>query len=124
MSLTPAQTAYLHDLARELSAAPASGGARTALVARAAETLGKSPKTVYALLKRHTGWESGRKTRADKGETCVDRELARLAGGLSHLSDRPERQADYHNQGRLRTSGRQRLRRRQHGNRRSDHAKL
>ncbi len=88
MSLTPAQTAYLHDLARELSAAPASGGARTALVARAAETLGKSPKTVYALLKRHTGWESGRKTRADKGETCVDRELARLAGGLSHLSDR------------------------------------
>lgn len=88
MSLTPAQTAYLHDLAHELSAAPASGGARTALVARAAETLGKSPKTVYALLKRHTGWESGRKTRADKGETCVDRELALRAGGLPHLSNR------------------------------------
>ena len=73
MPLTPAQTAFLHDLARELSAAPASGGARTALVARAAETLGKSPKTVYGLLKRYTGWDSGRKTRADKGETCVDR---------------------------------------------------
>lgn len=88
MPLAPAQTAFLHDLARELSAAPASGGARTALVARAAETLGKSPKTVYALLKRYTGWESGRKTRADKGETCVDRELAQLAGGLSYLSNR------------------------------------
>ena len=88
MPLAPAQTAFLHDLARELSAAPASGGARTALVARAAETLGKSPKTVYALLKKYTGWESGRKTRADKGETCVDRELAQLAGGLSYLSNR------------------------------------
>lgn len=88
MPLTPAQTGFLHDLARELSAAPASGGARTALVARAAETLGKSPKTVYALLKRYTGWESGRKTRADKGETCVDRDLAQLAGGLSYLSNR------------------------------------
>lgn len=88
MPLTPAQTAFLHDLARELSAAPASVGARTALVARAAETLGKSPKTVYGLLKRYTGWDSGRKTRADKGKTCVDRELAQLAGGLSYLSNR------------------------------------
>ena len=88
MPLTPAQTAFLHDLAREMAAAPASGGARTALVARAAETLGKNPKTVYALLKKYAGWESGRKTRADKGETCVDRELAQLAGGLSYLSNR------------------------------------
>ena len=88
MSLTSAQAGFLHDLARELAAAPASGGARTALVARAAETLGKSPKTVYALLKKHTGWTSGRKSRADRGKTCVDRELAQLAGGLSYLSNR------------------------------------
>ncbi len=88
MPLTPAQTGFLHDLAREMAAAPASGGARTALVARAAETLGKSPKTVYGLLKKYAGWDSGRKTRADKGETCVDRELAQLAGGLSYLSNR------------------------------------
>ena len=88
MPLTPAQTGFLHDLAREMAAAPASGGARTALVARAAEVLGKSPKTVYALLKKYAGWESGRKVRADKGETCVDRDLAQLAGGLSYLSNR------------------------------------
>lgn len=88
MSLTSAQAAYLHDLARDLAAAPPSGGARTALVTRAAETLGKSPKTIYALLKRYAGWESGRKTRADKGKTCVDRELAQAAGGLAYLSNR------------------------------------
>lgn len=88
MPLTPAQTAFLHDLAHELSAAPASGGARTALVTRAAETLGKSPKTVYGLLKKYAGWESGRKVRTDKGKTCVDREIAQLAGGLSCLSNR------------------------------------
>lgn len=88
MPLTPAQTGFLHDLAREMAAAPASGGARTALVARAAEVLGKSPKTVYALLKKYAGWESGRKVRADRGETCVGRDLAQLAGGLSYLSNR------------------------------------
>lgn len=88
MSLAPAQISLLHDLARDLAAAPPSGGARTILVMRAAETLGKSPKTVYALLKRYAGWESGRKTRTDKGETCVGRELAQMAGGLSYLSDR------------------------------------
>lgn len=88
MPLSAAQQSYLHELARALSAAPASGGERAALVARAAETLGRSPKTVYALLNRHTGWRSGRKTRADKGDTCVSAELAMLAGGLVHLSRR------------------------------------
>lgn len=88
MPLSAAQQSYLHELARALAAAPASGGERAALVARAAETLGRCPKTVYALLNRHTGWRSGRKTRADKGETCVTPELAMLAGGLVHLSRR------------------------------------
>ena len=88
---------------------------------RAAATLGKSKKSVYALLKKHTGWSSGRKTRADKGETCVDRELALAVGGLSHLSERQT--------GKRITSikaARERLaangRHRQPGDRRSHHA--
>lgn len=88
MPLSAAQQSYLHDLAQALAAAPPSGGERAALVARAAETLGRSSKTVYALLNRYTGWRSGRKTRADKGETCVSAELAMLAGGLVHLGQR------------------------------------
>ena len=88
MALTPAQQDFLHETAKELAAAPAVGGERGRIMERAAATLGKSKKSVYALLKKHTGWSSGRKTRADKGETCVDRELALAVGGLSHLSER------------------------------------
>ena len=64
MSLSTAQMARLHDLARELAAAPAGAGERGRLVARAAGELGRSVKTVYALLRRHTDWTSGRRTRA------------------------------------------------------------
>ena len=88
MSLSTAQMARLHDLARELAAAPAGAGERGRLVARAAGELGRSVKTVYALLRRHTDWTSGRRTRADAGETCVSRDLALAVGGLSHLTDR------------------------------------
>ena len=88
MALTAAQKGYLHELARQLAAAPPSDGTRAALMERAAATLGKTTKTVYDLLKKHTDWVSGRKKRSDKGETCVDRELAMLAGGLPHLSKR------------------------------------
>lgn len=88
MPLSPAQTEVIHQLARELAAAPASGGERSALVRRAARTLGKSVKTVYALLHTCAGWTSGRKVRADAGHTCVGRELALMAGGLSWLGTR------------------------------------
>ena len=86
--MTPAHIRYLHEVARQLDAAPAVGGERGRIVARAAETLGKSAKTVYALLRRHAGWCSGRKARADSGVTCVDRELALTVGGLVHVGRR------------------------------------
>lgn len=86
--LTPAQVGYLFELAAQLRAAPASGGERGALAIRAAETLGRSVKTVYALLKKHTGWQSGRKPRADAGQTCVSRDLAIATSGLVHVAQR------------------------------------
>ena len=86
--MTPAQLQYLHDVARDLDAAPAADGARGQIVARASKALGKSPKTLYALLRKHAGWQSGRKPRADAGQTCVDRDLALAVGGYVHLSRR------------------------------------
>ena len=86
--MTPAQLHYLRDVARKLEAAPASGGERGRIVARAAETLGKTAKTVYSLLRKHTGWESGRATRKDAGQTCVDRDLAIAVGGMVHMARR------------------------------------
>lgn len=86
--MTPAQLQYLHDVARDLDAAPAAGGDRGQIVARASQVLGKSPKTLYALLRKHVGWQSGRKPRADAGQTCVDRDLALAVGGMVHLARR------------------------------------
>ena len=83
-----AQLQYLHDVARELDAAPTAGGERGRIVARAAQALGKSAKTLYALLRKHTGWRSGRKPRADAGRTSVDRDLALTVGGMVHISRR------------------------------------
>ena len=54
---------------------------RTALVRRAALALGLNPKSVYRLL-REAGWESGRKTRRDAGQSAVDEDLALAVGGL------------------------------------------
>ena len=88
MPLTPAQTNFILQLAAELDSAPATGGVRSGLVARAAQALGKSVKTVYALLRSQAGWTSGRKPRRDKGVTCVDRELALTVGGLSYIGTR------------------------------------
>lgn len=87
--LTPAQTLLLHELARDMDAAPPTGGARPALVARAAEALGRSPKTVYALLRRVTG-RATRRPRSDKGVSALDNapELLREAAGLLHFSRR------------------------------------
>ena len=49
MALTPAQQDFLHETAKELAAAPAVGGERGRIMERAAATLGKSKKSVYAL---------------------------------------------------------------------------
>ena len=86
--MTPAQLQYLHDVARQLDAAPAGGGERGQIVARAAQALGKSAKTLYGLLRKHVGWQSGRKPRADAGKSCVDRDLALAVGGIVHLARR------------------------------------
>lgn len=86
--MTAAQLQYLHDVARQLDAAAAAGGERGQIVARAAQALGKSTKTLYALLRKHTGWRSGRKPRADAGHTSVDRDLALAVGGMVHLARR------------------------------------
>lgn len=86
--MNPAQLQYLHDVARQLDAAPAGGGERGQIVARAADALGKSAKTLYALLRKYAGWQSGRKPRTDAGVSCVDRDLALAVGGIVHLARR------------------------------------
>lgn len=86
--MTPAQLQFLHDVARQLDAAPAGGGERGQIVARAADALGKSAKTLYGLLRKHAGWQSGRKPRTDAGVSCVDRDLALAVGGIVHLARR------------------------------------
>lgn len=85
MALTAAQITALHLLARELDAA---SGARGVLVARAAALLGCAEKTVYAHLKKHAGWSSGKKPRRDKGVTRVDETLALTVGGMVHMARR------------------------------------
>lgn len=69
MALAPATCDYLRDLARKLDAAPHSG--RGQLVGDAAAFLGMSAQTIYRYLKSVAGWDSGRKSRADKGSTSV-----------------------------------------------------
>ena len=69
---------YLRAIARRLAAA--GHGARGAIVREAAEHLGCSVSALYARLERETGWNSGRRTRADKGVSAVSEEaLLRLA---------------------------------------------
>jgi hypothetical protein len=69
MPLTPDLRDYLADVARRLDAAP-HGGAGT-IVNEVCEFLGWSAQKLYTRLKKEVGWSSGRKTRADKGSTCV-----------------------------------------------------
>ena len=69
-ALTPEICDYLRELARKLAAAP-HGGAGP-LVDDAAQFLGMSKQTIYRHLKAVAGWESGRKCRADKGQTSVN----------------------------------------------------
>jgi transposase InsO family protein len=45
----------------------AKHGSQSKLVAEFADFIGRTPATVYDYLKKHAGWESGRKKRADAG---------------------------------------------------------
>ena len=70
MALTPAQQDFLHETAKELAAAPAVGGERGRIMERAAATLGKSKKSVYALLKKAGAADAKRgRTRARPAST-------------------------------------------------------
>ena len=77
--MSAAANEYYQDLIKRLKAAP--HGKRRELVTNAAQLLRVSPQSVYRAL-GGLGWKSGRKVRADKGTTCVDDTLARLAAGM------------------------------------------
>lgn len=77
--MQPAISEYVMNLKSRLEEAP--HGERRQLVQAAAQRLRCSTQTVYRKL-QGAGWESERKPRADKGRTCVDAKLARLAAGL------------------------------------------
>ncbi|MDO8934217.1 MAG: hypothetical protein Q7U97_17645 [Rhodocyclaceae bacterium] len=69
MPLAPDNREHLAEIARRLDAAP--HGERAAIVAEAREFYDWSTAKLYARLKADVGWSSGRKTRSDKGSTCV-----------------------------------------------------
>lgn len=58
--------------------AAAEHGRTGALVQDFARTMGRSPATVYAWLREHTGYRSGRKRRADAGTTVLPDETLRF----------------------------------------------
>lgn len=88
MDMSPAQKDFLHSIACALREAPPAGGARAAIIDRAAETLGCSAKTVYARLKTHTGWTSGKKKRSDMGKLSITEDMALTAAGLIRIATR------------------------------------
>ena len=80
-----AATEYYLELKERLEKAP--HGAKRALIDEAARLMRVSAQTVYRALEK-LGWKSGRKPRKDKGETCVDESLARLAAGMVQTARR------------------------------------
>lgn len=69
MSLSPETRAHLAEIARRLDAA--GHGERGTIVNEVKALYGWSISKLYTLLKKEVGWSSGRKTRTDKGTTCV-----------------------------------------------------
>ena len=90
MPSTPSteQLRLISDAARALEKADPCNGDRGRIVARLAETLGRSLNTTYQYLKKYGGWESGKKPRKGKGETCVPEALCRKIAGLVICGDR------------------------------------
>lgn len=82
------QLRLISEAARALEKADPCSGERGRIVARLAETLGRSMNTTYQYLKKYAGWESGKKPRKGKGETCVPEELCRKVAGLVVCGDR------------------------------------
>lgn len=90
MPFTPSteQLRLISDAARALEKADPCNGDRGRIVARLAETLNRSLNTTYQYLKKYGGWESGKKPRKGKGETCVPEALCRKVAGLVICGDR------------------------------------
>ena len=82
------QLRLISDAARALEKADPCNGDRGRIVARLAETLNRSLNTTYQYLKKYGGWESGKKPRKGKGETCVPEALCRKIAGLVICGDR------------------------------------
>lgn len=62
-------------------------GERGAIVVDVATALCCTPATIYRKLQK-VGWDSGRKTRTDKGSLCVDENLAMQAAGMVKIGTR------------------------------------
>ena len=90
MPSTPSteQLRLISDAARALEKADPCNGDRGRIVARLAETLNRSLNTTYNYLKKYGAWESGKKPRKGKGETCVPEALCRKIAGLVICGDR------------------------------------
>ena len=90
MPSTPSteQLRLISDAARALEKADPCNGDRGRIVARLAETLNRSLNTTYNYLKKYGAWESGKKPRKGKGETCVPEALCRKVAGLVICGDR------------------------------------
>ena len=86
MQLTPAQIAFVVETAKRLEAS--GRGELSAIVSRAADALKVSPQTLRRYLARYAGYKPERKTRADKGETCINEDTAHTAAGLLLTSTR------------------------------------
>ena len=82
------QLRLISDAARALEKANPCNGDRGRIVARLAETLNRSLNTTYNYLKKYGAWESGKKPRKGKGETCVPEALCRKIAGLVICGDR------------------------------------
>lgn len=79
MTPTPAHMQQLFDLRDKLTAA--SHGERRGIVEDFAGMLGKNANTVYAWLKTHAGYTSGRKKRGDAGRTRAPEETLTFIAG-------------------------------------------
>ncbi len=90
MPSTPSseQLRLISDAARALEKADPCNGDRGCIVTRLAETLNRSLNTTYNYLKKYGAWESGKKPRKGKGETCVPEALCRKIAGLVICGDR------------------------------------
>ena len=80
MPSTPSteQLRLISDAARALEKADPCNGDRGRIVARLAETLNRSLNTTYNYLKKYGAWESGKKPRKGKGETCAQVKTPRI----------------------------------------------